>query len=45
MNFTDRQPGWRLRQSPNFLSRIKVIWVVQPLLQKYSDFPKSQISL
>jgi hypothetical protein len=29
----------------NFLKRFNVIWGVQPLPQKYSDFQKSQISL
>jgi hypothetical protein len=33
-----------LRAKSDFLSRINVIWVVQPLLQKYSGFPKPQIT-
>jgi hypothetical protein len=34
-----------LRLKSNFLSRINVICPVQSRLKKYSDFPKSQISL
>jgi hypothetical protein len=34
-----------LRVKSNFLSRIKPILSVQSLRQKYSGFPKSQISL
>ena len=34
-----------LRIKSNFLSRINVIWPVQPRAKKYSGFPKSQITL
>jgi hypothetical protein len=34
-----------LRVKSNFSSRINVIWAVQSCSKKYSDFPKSQITL
>jgi hypothetical protein len=33
-----------VRQKSNLLNGFKVIWVVQSHLQKYSDFPKPQIT-
>jgi hypothetical protein len=43
---TLRQGALRdLHVKSDLLNRINVIWVVQSLLQKYSDFQKTQISL
>ena len=38
-------PPGDLRVKSNFSSRIKLILPVQSRLKKYSDFPKSQITL
>jgi hypothetical protein len=38
-------PGKSVRVQRELLNRINVIWPVQSCLKKYSDFPKSQISL